>query len=49
MLYQISFEKNTVCQCRLIDADSADTARAYFEENEPRSTAAPQPRSPSPC
>lgn len=35
MLYQISFEKNTVCQCRLIDAPSAETARAYFEENEP--------------
>ena len=38
MLYQISFEKNTVCQCRLIDAPSAETARAYFEENEPTAT-----------
>ena len=38
MLYQVSFEKNTVCQCRLIDAPSADTARAYFEENEPTAT-----------
>lgn len=38
MLYQVSFEKNTVCQCRLIDAPSADTARAYFEENEPTTT-----------
>ena len=38
MLYQVSFEKNTVCQCRLIDADSTDTARAYFEENEPAAT-----------
>ena len=38
MLYQISFEKNTVCQCRLIDAPSAETARAYFEENEPTTT-----------
>lgn len=38
MLYQISFEKNTICQCRLIDADSTDTARAYFEENEPTAT-----------
>lgn len=24
MLYQISFEKNTVCQCRLIDAPSTE-------------------------
>ena len=38
MLYQVSFEKNTVCQCRLIDAPSAETARAYFEENEPTAT-----------
>ena len=38
MLYQISFEKNTVCQCRLIDAPIAETARAYFEENEPTAT-----------
>ena len=38
MLYQISFEKNAVCQCRLIDAPSAETARAYFEENEPTAT-----------
>lgn len=38
MLYQISFEKNTVCQCRLIDAPSAETAHAYFEENEPTAT-----------
>lgn len=38
MLYQVSFKKNTVCQCRLIDAPSADTARAYFEENEPTAT-----------
>lgn len=38
MLYQVSFEKNTVCQCRLIDAPSAEAARAYFEENEPTAT-----------
>ena len=38
MLYQVSFEKNTVCQCRLIDAPSAATARSYFEEQEPAAT-----------
>lgn len=38
MLYQVSFEKNTVCQCRIIDAPDADTARAYFVETEPVAT-----------
>lgn len=38
MLYEVSFKKNNVCQCRLVDAMSPDMARAYFEETEPTAT-----------
>lgn len=38
MLYEVSFKKNNVCQCRLVDAMSSGMARAYFEETEPTAT-----------
>lgn len=36
--YVISFEKNTVTQIRLVKAESAEQAKAYFVEIEPAAT-----------
>lgn len=36
--YEISFEKNNVCQARLCEAPNAEIARAYFESIEPTAT-----------
>lgn len=36
--YVVSFEKNTVTQARLVKAESAEQAKAYFAEIEPAAT-----------